>query len=420
MEINLDKEESDQLKSLEEFQEKIKILNLDLDEEFNKFLKQFGNLEALNQDKGVLMLINEFYQSIENETSTNRKTELFTDLVKELTAHLAKKPTIRLSIIELKKRKDRTKKVKQQLLRLDKKIKYYENKELELDDLEEEDNALIKIQKLNSRIIKLYKELRQLENKHLYFGNDEFNFNDLTDHQELNKILNREILSKFTSKNLMPDFVEVQEIVDKFSNENGILLDSKFIFKKIGAKLKKIRSEQVNLAINSYLDPNKSNEFQTIEEDEELKSKLDSQNHFKNELDELVNRFVKRVEDLKESGELEESKESEDSEDSESDSVCEDSIDTISEDKDEFIATIDDLELSSNGSSEEINDNLEQSDSKNDLKEDELKEDELKKDDLKEDELKDENFLDNEKRKLDELEESDSKKVKIDDCIILD
>ena len=266
----------------------------------------------------------------------NRRSDIFREFTKELTAHLLKRGKLLLPESEIKKRKKRIDKIKKNMIKLDNKIKKYSSREVSLDDLENgEDGPLEKKRRCEKKVIRLYTELRKLENRHQYYGEDEIDFNDVTEHPDLNQILADHVLKKFVKKKEQPDFVEINEIVEKFSAEKGILLDSARIFKLICRKFKEFRAESFEFTLNAHLD-DEDREVDPYEEDEELRQKLDqNQNNFKTELDKVVMEFSKKVENLQDAEE-----EDEESEDSESDSLCEDEneLESISEQEEEFLS----------------------------------------------------------------------------------
>lgn len=365
--------------------------------------------------QGVLVLITDFCASI-RDAPPNRRSELFHELVKELRSHLARKPKLSLPQSEYTKRQKRIRKIKKELLQLGSKIKRYEAKELSLDDLEnDERGALEKLRKCQTRSVKLYTELRRLQNKFLYFGNDEVDFSDVSENQELNALLRKELLKKFELKGEKPDYCQVNEIVEKFSKEKGVLLDSQQIFKRIGLKLKQFTTRAVESSLNAYLEAAaQSNEQEAkdpCEEDEELKKKLDSQNEFKGQLDAVVAKFVEQAErEAKDPNLQKRDEEDEETEDSESDSRCEDEneLESISENEEEFISQI----SKEDGSSDEGSDGDEVS---------ELEGDEEEAASKKSNESDDDKST--RKRALvDDGESECLKKVKLDDdsCIVLD
>ena len=213
-----------EIKDLDDFELKIKEQLSDLDDEFDarfqklkEFLLKHGGLD----DSGIRILVNDFYQSIKNETTIELKIQWFLDLIKELTSYLAKKPKIQLkSEQEFNKRKNDIKNVRKAIMKYDTKVKELKKKELSLDDLED-CGTLVEIGKCQAKIMKLYKQLRALENKHEYYGEDDVDFNDLTDNQQLNRLLKEQILTKFKKENSLPDYNEVLELIKTFSKQNN-------------------------------------------------------------------------------------------------------------------------------------------------------------------------------------------------------
>lgn len=184
----------------------------------------------------------------------------------------------------------------------------------------------------------MWSNVRQTSLNELIFfcflqGEDEISFKDVSREEELNGLLADHVLKKFNKKRDEPDFVEVNEIVQKYASERGVLLDSVAIFRNINDKFKKFRSQTVEFVLDAYL----GDQTDPSEEDEELKRKLDAQNHFKDQLEKVKADFVAKAQNAA----LQEPDESdEESEDSESDSVCEDEngLDSISEQEDEFLS----------------------------------------------------------------------------------
>ena len=279
--------------------------------EFNRFLRQFDTVENLNKNPGAFILLNDYFQLIKDESIYELKSILFDDLAKELRAHLSKLPILRLPDQELNKRKRRQKIIRKEILNLNHKIEQLKLREMSLDDLvNEQDNVVVRIEKYEKRLLRLYKELRTSENKHQYHGEDDISFKDLTNDENLNKTLSKEILSKFKLKKILPNYKEVFDIVQKYSTDNSIQLNNatnaEMVFKKICLKLKQARAQQTKFQFNSYLNDRKLfDEPETIE-DEELKRKLDSQNHFKKELDDVVFKFLEKANNLQEEDDEEE------------------------------------------------------------------------------------------------------------------
>ena len=245
-----------------------------------------------------------------------------------------KKGKLSLPDTEHKKRKKRIDKIKKTIIQLDNKNRRYQKQELSLDDLENGENGAVeKARKCQAKIIRLYRELRQLENRHLYYGESEIDFSNVSENAELNTILADHILKKFRKKKDEPDYVEVNELVQKFCLEKGISLDSASIFKKINLKFKSFRMESVDFILDAYEHENQ--ETDPYEEDEELRKKLDGQNKFKAELDSVMTRFVEEAKKAQS-----EPEEVDESEDSESDSVAEDEneLESISEHEEEFLS----------------------------------------------------------------------------------
>lgn len=287
--------------------------------------------------QGVLVLITDYLKLI-RDAPAHRKSEQFSDLAKELRSHLDKKSKLPITESEMKKRHKRIAKIKKELFELERKIKRYRKTEVSLDDLDSDSDKLTpleKLQKCEKRAVKLYTEMRQLQHKHLYFGHEEINFDDVSENEELNELLRKEILRSFEKKREKPDYCQVNEIVERFSRDRGVLLDSQQIFKRICSKLKRFTFEVLETNWNAYLDEQSNGQANLPdEEDEELKRKLDENNKFKDQLEAVVARFVERAEREPDD------QPDEETEDSESDSVCEDEneLESISENEEEFIA----------------------------------------------------------------------------------
>lgn len=222
----------------------------------------------------------------------------------------------------MKSRVKRIKKLQKEISRLGKKTRKLEKKELSMDDLDEEaDNVLVKIAGYNKKLIKRVKELRKLQNKHVYIGFDDINIDNLTDNELLKNKIKKEILSKYREKNVLPNFEEFYKITSEFEMHE---IDAKRIFEKLIGLFKASRLEDLNASFKTYLE-DKEPDF---EETEELKKKLDEQNHFHDELLELETRFKEKAEKWTEEDELLEDtdaescgvKDEEFSEDSETDS----------------------------------------------------------------------------------------------------
>lgn len=113
----------------------------------------------------------EFHHLIK-EASKNKRGSVFKEFTQEVSSHLLKRSKqLLLTESELKKRKDRIKKIKKMMVQNEKKISRYESKELSLDDLENCENGPVeKARRCKARVIKLYTELRTLENRLQYFG----------------------------------------------------------------------------------------------------------------------------------------------------------------------------------------------------------------------------------------------------------
>ena len=288
-----------EFKDLDKFEVKIKAqLNKDDDEQFTadlgelkKFLNKFGGID----NRGVRSLITEFYEMITAEERIETKNELFSDLVDELRAYLARKAKIRVTQSDFDSRKKRIRQVSKELQRLGSQIVSLQSKELSMDDLgKEQNNAVIIVEELQSKVLKLLEEKANLENKNVYYDND-LDFGDLTDNAQLNEILGEEILTNFKENKDLPLFEDVDSIVQNFSLENHVSLNSKNIFEKICSKLKFHRQKSVEYSLNSYMnDKNLSKGESMPAEDEALKQKLDLQNNFWTQLDEIVKEFMNK------------------------------------------------------------------------------------------------------------------------------
>ena len=421
-----------EITSFEDFQTKIKAQLNESEEDhasrfnqFNQFLSQFGTIESLiNGNQGVKILINDFYTSICEAVTDEVKEDRFKEMIQELTAHLAKKPPIRIPESECVRRKKRMDKIRREMIRLEAKIKRLSKRELSLDELDDdENNVLLRIERYEKRVVKLYEELRKLENKHLYFGDDEIEFGDLTKNETLNALLRREILTKFNKLKCEPDYNEIVEIVDKFCRENDEHFDAKIIFQNVCAKFREYNNNKLEFTFNAYL--NDSVDEPTPIETDELREKLDSQNTFRQKLDDVVSSFIEKAK-YEQANETNE--EDEESEDSESDSINEDTIETVSEDEDEFISQVVDeendenhdlIDSIENGNSDQPGASSLTFESENEQAESTNVKSRLEEMNI---EAKSDESDGQDKRKLQPTEDQSSKKIKTIDegCIILD